>query len=544
MGSIEIVLAMALAVVVSGYLVRVLPVSFPLPIVQIALGGVITGVFHHGVTLNPEVFFLLFLPPLLFLDGWQIPKDGLFRDKAQILHLSLGLVFFTVVVAGFLIHWLIPAMPLAVAFALAAILSPTDPVAVSAIAARAPVPKRLMHILEGESLLNDASGLVSFQFALAAAITGVFSLKDATLTFLWVALAGLACGVVFTLAVAALLQFVTRRFGEESGASILVNLLIPFGAYLLAERIHASGILAAVAAGITMSYVEMTGRSLATTRLTRSAVWDTIQFTLNGIIFVLLGEQLPGIVQGAITTVTQIGHRSPWWLIVYAIAITAILALLRFAWVWLSVRLNRSWQRHYKQHAINPSNRLIAAMSLAGVRGSVTLAGILTLPLLLPDGSPFPARNVAIFLAAVVILLSLSAASIGLPRLLKDLKLPTEPDRHQEEDDARQAGAKAALESVRKLLASLPEQSAADEVDLYADAASRVLANYQKRVANTTSDSRDAAAQLRKADAFERRLRLAGLQSERETFLSLARQRRISDHTLRRLVREVDLMES
>src|SRR5699024_10864377 len=155
-----------------------------------------------------------------------------------------------VIGAGYLIYWMIPAMPLAVAFALAAIVSPTDPVAVSAIASRAPVPKRLMRILEGESLLNDASGLVCFQFAVAAALTGAFSLGSATLTFLWVALAGVTCGVVFTLAVAAVQHWLTRKFGEEGGSPILINLLIPFGAYLLAEHVHASGILAAVAAGI------------------------------------------------------------------------------------------------------------------------------------------------------------------------------------------------------------------------------------------------------------------------------------------------------
>src|SRR5574337_1507322 len=185
MGSIELVLAMLLAVIVSGYLVRVLPISLPLPIVQIVLGGVIAGVLHHGVELDPEGFFLVFLPPLLFLDGWRIPKDGLFRDRGTILQLALGLVVFTVVGAGYLIHWLIPAMPLAVAFALAAIVSPTDPVAVSSITARVPVPRRLMHILEGESLLNDASGLVCFQFAVAAALTGTFSPGSAALTFVW-----------------------------------------------------------------------------------------------------------------------------------------------------------------------------------------------------------------------------------------------------------------------------------------------------------------------------------------------------------------------
>ncbi len=366
MASIELVLAMLLAVIVSGYLVRILPIALPLPIVQIALGGIIAGVLHHGVTLQPAVFFLLFLPPLLFLDGWRIPKDGLSRDKGTILQLALGLVVFTVFGAGYLIHLLIPVMPLAVAFALAAVISPTDPVAVSSIAARAPVPRRLMHILEGESLLNDASGLVCFQFAVAAALTGSFSLGSATLTFLWVALAGLATGLAFTAVVAFVQQWLTRRFGEAGGSPILVNLLIPFGAYLVAERLHASGILAAVAAGIAMSYVELTGRSMARTRIERTAVWNTVQFTLNGIMFVLLGEQLPNIQQGAIATVHESGHRNPWWLALYALATTAGLALLRFAWVWLSLRLNLLRRRYTGKETKAPGWRLILATSLAG----------------------------------------------------------------------------------------------------------------------------------------------------------------------------------
>jgi monovalent cation/hydrogen antiporter len=158
--TIAVALFLLLAVVVSGALARMSPVPLPLPLVQIALGAVIASLANLGVSLKPDIFFLLFLPPLLFLDGWRIPKEGLFRDKGTILELALGLVVFTVVGVGFFINWMIPAMPLAVAFALAAIVSPTDPIAVSAITARVPIPKRLMHILEGESLLNDASGLV------------------------------------------------------------------------------------------------------------------------------------------------------------------------------------------------------------------------------------------------------------------------------------------------------------------------------------------------------------------------------------------------
>lgn len=198
METITVALFLLLAVVISGAFARMSPLLLPLPLVQIALGVAIASVADLGVELEPEIFFLLFLPPLLFLDGWRIPKEGLFRDKGTILELALGLVVFTVIGIGYFVNWMIPAMPLAVAFALAAIVSPTDPIAVSAIASRVPIPRRLMHILEGESLLNDASGLVCMRFGIAAALTGAFSPVDAFVTFLWVAIGGIAIGVGVT----------------------------------------------------------------------------------------------------------------------------------------------------------------------------------------------------------------------------------------------------------------------------------------------------------------------------------------------------------
>src|SRR5699024_5006086 len=441
---------------------------------------------------------------------------------------------FAFVGAGYLIHWLIQVMPLGVAFAVAAIVSPTDPVAVSSITTRVPMPGRLMHILEGESLLNDASGLVCFQFAVVAAMTGTFSLGSAALTFLWVALAGLGCGLLLTLAVVFVQRKLTRMFGEEGGSSILVTLLIPFGAYLLGEQLHASGIVAAGAAGITMSYVELTGRTMASTRLERSTVWNTIQFTLNGIMFVLLGEQLPGILRGAAQSVRESGHAQVWWLGVYAVAITLGLALLRFAWVWLSLRMHLLHARHRHGETFTPPSwRLVCATSLSGVRGAITLAGILTLPLLMPDGSAFPARNLAIFLAASVILLSLIGASIGLPLLLKGLTLPVEPLAQQQENHARAMAIEAGIESVKKACDKLRERPDDDTTNLCDDAANRVINVYQKRQRGTESDSTDAE-QLRKADALERELRLAGLRGERERILELARHRRISDATSRK----------
>lgn len=541
MQSIEVVLAMLLAVLASSYLVRVLPVSVPLPLVQIALGAAISG-FNHGVSLDPNVFFLLFLPPLLFLDGWRIPKQGLFRDRAVILELALGLVVFTVLGAGFLIHLMIPAMPLPVAFALAAVISPTDPVAVTSIAARVPIPKRMMHILEGESLLNDASGLVCFRFAVAAAVSGGFSLTSASETFLWVSVAGVAVGVAFTWGTALAQRWITRHFGEDSGSPILVSLLIPFGAYLISEHLGASGILSAVAAGITMSYVELSGKALAATRVQRAAVWETVQFALNGVMFVLLGEQLPGILRGAVASVEQSGHLSPWWLVAYALAINIGLAVLRYAWVWTSLRLTLFAAQKRGEARTPPDSRLVAAMSLAGVRGAITLAGVLTLPYELDDGSAFPARDLAIFLATAVILLSLITASIGLPRLLRNLVAPQEPTEHLETDLARQEAAKAAVEAVRSASRRLPTDDPTD-VELTTAAAVRVLSLYQNRLDSSGGTGVDAEM-LRKADNAERRLRLAALEAERNTLFRLARENRISEEISRKLVRELDLLEA
>lgn len=543
MHTIEVALAMLVAVVASGYLVRILPFSLPLPLVQIGLGALISGVFKRGHVLDPDMFFLLFLPPLLFLDGWRIPKQGLFRDKGAILELAFGLVVFTVLGAGLLIHWMIPAMPLAVAFALAAIISPTDPVAVGAIASRVPMPKRLMHILEGESLLNDASGLVCFSFAVAAVMTGTFSLAQASLSFLWLAIAGLAIGVAVTWGVSTFQRWMWRGFGEEPGTALLVNLLIPFAAYLLAEELNASGILAAVAAGITMSYVELSGRISGNMRVQRAAVWNMVHFSFNGIIFVLLGEQLPGIVERAVDSMQHSGHHGPWWLLVYVLAINAMLVMLRLAWVWLSLRWNLLRARWRGEHKQQMPARVVLAMSVAGVRGAITLAGVLTLPLMVPGGDAFPARDLVIFLAASVILVSLVGASLMLPRLLRGLELPREDSVQREEELARTLSAKSALAAVEKARQQMVEGQPVGNVQLYNDAAARVSLLYRRNLEKDQGPDGDPEKTRRMEQAY-RGLRAAGLSAEREELFRLTRRGRISDELARKLIRNLDLLES
>lgn len=549
MTTISIVLIMLLAVVVSGFIGRILPRPVPLPLIQIALGAGIALLTGFRVTLDPQIFFLLFLPPLLFLDGWRLPKDAIRRDKWTILELAFGLVVFTVVGMGFLINWMIPAIPLGVAFALAAVLSPTDPVAVSAIGSRVPMPKRLMHILEGESLLNDASGLVCLRFAVAAVLTGAFSLPDAAMTFVWLAGAGVGIGVVITLVTTTIKTWIAQRFGEESGTQILISLLIPFGAYMMAEHVHASGILAAVAAGVTMGYVEAQGKVKATTRVRRNVVWDTLQFAANGAIFVLLGEQMPQIFDGALELIKGTTPHTVLWLGIYVVALTTALALLRFAWVWTSVRftmftaLKKGGHKAAKaeEGKVTVPLRLVAVVSVAGVRGAITLAGILTLPLLMSDGTAFPARDLVIFLAAGVIILSLIVATLALPPLVKGLEFPEDERLNAEEELARTSAASAAIHAIEKTLHELSEKRS--DADMYAAAAVRVMGIYRRRLDDIakTGDEKDEAKNILK---IERYMRMVGLQAEREEIFRLGRQHEIADELMRKLVREIDLLES
>ena len=538
MQATEIVLIMLLAVAASRFLARVTHV--PVPLVQIALGIAIFYSSAAWVELDPQVFFVLLLPPLLFYDGWRIPKDALRRDAPTIVTLALGLVVFTVLGVGLLIHWLIPAVPLPVAFALAAVLSPTDPVAVSSIAARAPIPARMKHILQGEALFNDASGLVCMRFAVAAALTGSFALSDALLNFLWVALGGLAVGASVTWLVTWAKPKSSVLLGDDGGAQILLTLLIPAGVYLLAEQLQCSGILAAVAAGITMGLTPH-AHWHAITRIRRTAVWETVQFAANGSIFVLLGEQIPLIVAAAPETVRITGHGNPWWLGAYVVAILLALAVLRFVWVWVSLKLAFWDMRLHSGNRPAAPWRLVSAMSLAGVRGAVSLAGVLTLPLTMGDGAPFPGRDLAVFLASGVILLSLLLATLALPLALQGLQLPADPKNLVADNRARIAGAHAAIRAIEADRQATPASGEDGSPD--ADAAERIVALYRQRI-ERYQDNSGFAPMPGGVDDAERRLRLLALHAEREEIIRSAGDHGVKEVDQHKLVREIDLQEA
>jgi len=534
MQAVITILVLLLTILICRIIARLLPFKIPLPILQIAAGSLLSAAAGLQVSLDPEIFFLLFIPPLLFLDGWRIPKGALFGDWRPILTLAVGLVACTVLGVGLLIDALIPAVPLAIAFALAAILSPTDPVAVSAILRGVPIPPRLMHILEGEALLNDASGLVCFRLAVGVALTGAFSLSQASGSLVLAAAGGVAAGAGVAWAASAIYHLLTRHTKEESGSQILISILIPFAAYLAAEQVHASGILAAASAGVSMHYADLMRRSFSELQMRRSAVWDMLQISLNGIIFILLGLQLPGIVSQMPSIAKSAGVGGASWLMLYIIIITGALWCVRFFWIIISIMVVRffAWRREEERKFPGLLFAFVAA--LAGVRGAVTLAGTLTLPIVMPDASPFPGRDLAIFIAAGVILFWLMVASIALPMLAAGLPYTKGILPASHEAAARNTAAEAAIRSIEEARDQIP----GNERDEQAEAAATVLDVYRRRIeyGELEGDEVHRYGRVKKAEDL---LHTVAARAERDEYDRLLLSREINESMHQKLVREL-----
>jgi len=531
------VLILLMLVSVSRLVGRVIPL--PLPLVQIAAGALLAWpTLGLHVALDPELFLFLFLPPLLFSDGWRMPKRELWRLRGPVLTLAVGLVLFTVVGAGYFIHWLLPTIPLPVAFALAAVLSPTDAVAVSAISQnRLPTP--LMHMLQGEALMNDASGLVTFKFALAAAVTGAFSLANASLTFVLVAVGGLAVGVALSWLVGRLRAWMIARGWDDPATHVVFMLLLPFAAYVLAERLGASGILSAVAAGMMQSWLDLLPRQTSTRLLNRS-VWSLLEFAFNGLIFLLLGLQLPDIIKAVVS------HEISLWPTLFyrcldVVAIFLALVLLRFIWVQSIWRLSVLLRRLRGKGDLTqvPTARSCWLLTVGGVRGAVTLAGVMSVPMLM-GSEAFPERDLLIFIAAGVILMSLVAACIALPLLLRGIQKSPDDKRRQEVRDAWRKTAEAAIHALE--IEEVNPQDAA-QAALSAELKARIMSEYRHQL-EVFNDSAEAQALAFQMDLLERRLRLKALRAQRLELYSLSRQHQIGDDVLREVLGELDLSEA
>jgi CPA1 family monovalent cation:H+ antiporter len=475
------------------------------------------------VKLDPALVFFFLLPPLLYPAALFTSWRDFRRNLRPVLLLAIGLVLVTMVSIAWVAHTLNPSIPWAAAFALGAIVSPPDAVAATSIIRRLKVPHRIEVILEGESLVNDATALVALQFAIAALMTGHFSLGAASARFVVVAVGGIAVGLI----VAVMIRWLHRHL-DDPPVQITISLLTPFLAYLPAERMHLSGVLAVVTAGIYLGWhspLIVTARY----RLQAFAFWDTVVFLLNGFVFIAIGLQLPAILRG-------LHGESFVRLIIDGLLVSAAAVLVRVAWVFISAYLSCLLSRWVRTRERNPGWRQSLILAWAGMRGVVSLAAAFALPFTLADDRTFPARNYILFLTFTVILTTLVLQGLTLPILIRVLKVRDDGGVDDEERLARLQANQAALKLIDRSVAEgrFPSQV----ID-------RLRAEYDDRIeqlqvsADTPTEARGEIATPQ-----YQQLQAEALRSERETIIRLRNEHVINDDALRRIQRDLDLAEA
>ncbi len=397
-----------------------LKISYPILLV---LAGLVIG-FIPGmpvVSLKPEMVFLIFLPPLLYSAAWNTSWKNFWAARRAIGLLSIGLVIFTSTAIAFLSNALIPGFPLAYGFLLGGIISPPDAVAATSVLQGLKVPKRVVTILEGESLVNDASSLIVFRFALAAILTGQFSVWQAAGQFLLVAVAGTLIG----LGIAYLIFLVHRFLPTNASIDTALTLISPYLMYMAAEHFHFSGVMAVVSGGLFLSY-----RSDEifpyNTRIQAYSSWQTFTFLLNGLVFILIGLQLPEIVNG-------LGNESFMDAVFYGVIISLVTIVIRIIWVFPGAYLPRFLNKKIRTKEPKPQPNVVFLVAWSGMRGVVSLAAALAVPLVLSDGSAFPHRNLILFISFIVILVTLVLQGLSLPWVIRKLKIEIPGDETEEE---------------------------------------------------------------------------------------------------------------
>lgn len=398
-----------------------LKISYPIFLVIGGLGiSFIPGIPHMNI--NPDLIFLIFLPPLLFEAAWYSSWQELWKWKRSILVLGFGLVLATSAATAFFSIWLIPGFTLALGFLLGGIISPPDAIAATSVLKGMDVPKRGLTILEGESLVNDAASLTVFRFAIAAVLTGSFVFSEAAVNFSVLAIMGVAVG----LGVAHILYLILKYWAKDSNITTPLTLIAPYLMYLAAEALHWSGVLAVVSGGLFLSFRASDFLNYSTRIQTRE-VWATVGFLLNGFVFILIGLELPVIVAGLQGYSIEEAIR-------YALLISLMVIVIRIILVYVSAFIPRWFSKKIREREKSPGIKLPFVIGWAGMRGVVSLASALAIPLTLADGSAFPQRNLILFITFVVILITLVVQGLTLPFVIRLLKVK-EIDEHIPEEE-------------------------------------------------------------------------------------------------------------
>ena len=498
--------------------------ALPYPIVLVLAGLALSFVPHlAAVKLNPAVVFYFFLPPLIYPAALFTSWRDFRRNLRPIMLLAIGLVLTTIMGVAWVAHALTPSIPWAAAFALGAIVSPPDAVAATSVIRRLPLPHQIQVVLEGESLVNDATALVALQFAVAALMTGTFSVTHAAGRFVIVGLGGVILGLLVGYG----MRWIHRHL-DDPPVQITISLLTPLAAYLLAERIHVSGILAVVTAGIYLGWhspIIVNARF----RLQAYTVWEMVAFLLNGFVFIAIGLQLPTILR-------ELNGESFTGLIGNALLISGAAVLIRIAWVFAATYLPRSLSKRFRKHDPYPDWQTVSVIAWAGMRGVISLAAAFALPFVLPNGDPFPGRNYILFFTFAVILVTLVFQGLTLPLLIRKIRIKDDRSIDEEERKARVEANKAALSLIEGL---------GDNDEYPSDAISRLRAEYDDRLAQLdlcAQSEEDCSGGV--ATPQYQRLQQRALDIERKTIIRLRNQRIINDDALRRIQRDLDLAEA
>ncbi|EFM2071238.1 Na+/H+ antiporter [Escherichia coli] len=538
------ILILTLVVSLTSVLTRLSPVQTPLPLIQIAAGALLAQpIFGLHVEFNPELFLLLFIPPLLFAESSKIQPKELIKHSREIVSLALVLVLITIFGVGYVIHLLLPNVPLIAAFALAAVLSPTDAVALLGIVGKGRISKNIQEVLEGEALMNDASGLVALKFAVAVTMgTMEFSVHGATIAFFVVALGGIAVGIAVTWLYGKGLLLISRYAHDEPSIQIVLMLLLPFIVYLVAEHFGLSGILAAVAAGLTTSRIGVVHHAPIRLRIKAKSSWSMLEYVFNGMVFLILGLQLPGIISESLIRAENDPLVDTGSLLLDVIWIYLALMVVRLGWLWLMRLYSRKRPGKHPMLFAGYKTRHMLLATFAGVRGAITLAGVLSIPLLLPDGTPFPGRYLLVFLATGVILFSLVCGIIILPLLLgKNVGIFSD-NRQKEEEAADLFMAKMAILSVQKTEQRLLRTSTENlDNELIMETGARVI-GYMRRSEDDMSEN-DNSLHMQRAK-LERTFNLAALNARRAAIYQMRARQEVSDETLAKIVSELDVLET
>lgn len=513
MAQIGLLLLLLLSAVALGWVAR--HFKFPYPIALVA-GGVGIGLVPNmpRVAFDPEFVLVTVLPPILYqaalLTSWTDFKAHI----RPIGLLAIGLVAATTLAVGVTLKLLVPDVPWAAAFVLGAIVSPPDAVAATAILSRLSIPRRLVTILEGESLVNDASGLVLYKFAAAAVLTGVFSMVDASVQFVAVSLGGIAIGMAL-----AFVYIAVHKRLDDPFIEVLTVLTIPYAAYLAAEAVHASGVLAVVAAGLVRGRYAPLIVS-AEMRIMARSVWNILVFLMNSLVFILIGLQIHGVVE-------KLGDFPPALLAAIAMAVTGVSVGVRFAWVYAVGLLPGVFTARGDAHGERPTNGELTIMGWCGMRGIVSLAAALALPLALPNGDPFPFRDLIVFTTFVVIVATLAGQGLTLAPVIRRLRVGSSWRLQDEQVRVRAAMSAAAL-------AAIDAKVAADGVP--ATWAEGLKSEVGERLALVATRDNDLSPKLEWVSG----LRHAVIQAERLELIRLWRDNQIGDEVMHHLMETLD----